>query len=315
MTTISAKSILASRHALDPDKRLDTLLLRMPRSILAEFNTHGAIASNAASSRALPTQKIIDDILADPFVPLYWGKNQKGMQADEEINELVPNWDEYEMPLRKKDQMLDRETAWLKMCDTAIRAAEAFSSAGYHKQIVNRLLEPFMHVTVLATAKYQGGWSNFLGLRDHPAAEPHMEMLAKAVRKAIDEAAVQTLQPGEWHLPLVTQGEHNGQSLEMAPNDDRIRLSVARCASTSYRTVDGFDMTIERADDIYSKLCSSDVLHASPFEHQAQADHVRDAIGITNGEQTHFLWKRPTMGGRLGEGWIQLRKTLPNECL
>lgn len=305
MTTITAQSVLSSQNALDPDKRIDTLLLRMPRCILAEFNTYGSIASNAASSRALPTSKIIQDILADPYVPVYWGANQKGMQAGEEINELVKIQDYF---VSGGTSLEPRESAWNHAMWQAIKMAEAFAAAGYHKQIVNRLLEPFMHVTVVATSKYQGGWTNFLHQRDHKAADPAMELLAKAVRGALDEAQTQTLKPGEWHTPFVTRGEHNGRPLAMFRGDARITLSVARCASTSYKTVEGFEMSLDRASTIFSKLQEDEVLHASPFEHQAMADDRIPEKGRLGD------WESPELGGRLGEGWIQLRKTMPNEC-
>jgi hypothetical protein len=60
-----------------------------------------------------------------------------------------------------------------------------------------------------------------------------------------------------------------------------LKLSVARCASTSFKTVDNLDMTLERAVALYDKLLNSRPMHASPFEHQAQADstnwHLTDA--------------------------------------
>ena len=78
MTTISARSILASRHAANPHKRLDTLLLRYPRCIHAELMTHRMFSRNAASSRAIPVEKMIQSVLDDPFVPLHWGKEPEG---------------------------------------------------------------------------------------------------------------------------------------------------------------------------------------------------------------------------------------------
>ena len=291
MTTIIAKSILASRNALDLSKRIDTLLLRYPRCIHAEFMTHRVFSRNAASSRAIPVKKLIQDVINDPFVPLYWGENQKGMQAGEEINTQV--W--------LKDHSLTREEAWEKAMWAAIHMAEAFDKAGYHKQIINRLLEPFSHITVVVTSTQ---WSNFLALRDHPDAEPHIQILAKRIREALDGAQVEILNPGVWHLPFVSPEEH----FEYTTEQLKI-LSVARCASTSYKTVDGFDMTLERASEIYEKLIGQSPMHASPFEHQAQADNGLDFLSTIKWNDIHGL------GGNLGPGWIQLRKTLPGECL
>lgn len=269
MTTISAKTILRSRNVSAPNKVLSTLLLRYPRFIHAEFMTHRCMSRNAASSRAIPVKKMIDDILADTAMPIHWGAAQKGMQADRECNEsmeIVQIWDDgyglLELPTR-----LDREKAWLEARDRAIYIAEKFADAGYHKQVINRLLEPFMHITVLVSSTE---WDNFLELRDHKDAEPHIQMLAREIRKCLeDESTVQTLEPGQWHLPFVEMGDTAlfGGDIDR----DAIKLSVARCASTSYKTTDGFDMTLERAVAIYDKLHTKP-FHASPFEHVAQAD-------------------------------------------
>lgn len=297
MTTISAKSILASRHA-ETGHTLHTLLLRYPRWIHAEARTHRLmkigegmeislptpslmedenLSRNAASSRAIPVTKLIDDILADPAMPIHWGKAQKGMQAFEELDHSA------------------RETcrfAWERAMRNAIREAREMLDCGAHKQLVNRILEPFSHITVVVSGTQ---WTNFLALRDHPDAEPHIQMLAREIRQALEGADVQELRPGEWHLPFVSPNERTNL-------DDAIKLSVARCASTSFRTVDGFDMTLDRAVEIYEKLRSSKPIHASPFEHVALAD---DRIADE--------WVTPVSHGNF-TGFRQLRKTLPNEC-
>jgi hypothetical protein len=283
MTTISSKTILRSRHKHAPDRTLSTLLLRYPRWIHAEQRTHRiisldegldflpatpslmadpALSRNAASSRAIPVDKMIADVEADPAIPLYWGKNIGGMQAHEELTG--------EMLQRAKD-------FWEEALENALALARQMANLGRdsdgkvigaHKQIVNRLLEPFSHITVLVTATE---WDNFLELRDHKDAEPHIELLAREVRKCLkDESTVQTLDTDEWHLPFVSADEW-----EDLPNDGKfidpaqitrqlIKLSGARCASTSYKTVDGFDMTLERAEAIFDKLVTSKPLHASP---------------------------------------------------
>jgi thymidylate synthase ThyX len=249
MTTISATSILASRHAVTGD-RLDTLLLRYPRVIHSEFMTHRMFSRNAASSRAIPVEKLIQDVLDDPFVPLVWGKNQKGMQAGDEITGVA---------------LIDAKIVWNSAKDSALRYAERIAMTGAHKQIVNRLLEPFSHITVVCSST---NWSNFLALRLHKDAEPHMQILAREVDAALSEAEVQTLAPGEWHLPFVTKDDLS----EVYKNDPHssietkervlMKISAARCASTSYKTVDGFDMTIERANELVDKLIGSTPLHA-----------------------------------------------------
>lgn len=283
MTEISAKTILRSRNAAAPDYVLSTLLLRYPRFIHPEFMTHRVLSRNAASSRAIPVKKIIDDILADTATPLHWGKNQSGMQAQEECNSniRIP-----ELPDGFFSKDASRQEAWFRARDNAIEIARAFDAAGYHKQIVNRLLEPFAHITVLVSATE---WTNFLELRDHPDAEPHMQMLAREISKCLDdESTVRTLEPGQWHMPFIDDEANDhwmdaygggqgftGDDLDSAIDSctkDLIKLSVARCASTSYKTVDGFDMTFDRAEKIFDKLVNSKPVHASPLEHVAMVD-------------------------------------------
>jgi hypothetical protein len=318
MTTISAKTVLRSRNAAAPDKVLSTLLLRYPRCIHAEFMTHRQLSRNSASSRAIPTKKLIEDVINDPFVPLFWGKNQKGMQAGKEHNERVWSLDTDFAGSDRRDAewKVSREDAWLTAKDHAVSMALRFEEAGYHKQIVNRLIEPFMHITVLASGTE---WSNFLSLRDHKDAEPHIQVLAREVRKCLeDESTIQTLQPGEWHLPFTNITNEDG-TVPMAVSGSvtpwggaqpAIKLSVARCASTSYKTVDGFDMTLERAVELHDKLVGSEPLHASPCEHVAQADDWTYEPGLPH-KSGH--WGHRKQHGNF-KGFRQYRKMLPGEC-
>lgn len=275
MTTITATTILRSRNTTAPDKVLSTLLCRYPRFIHAEVMTHRVFSRNAASSRAIPVSKLIEDVLNDPAKPLHWGKNQSGMQAHEE--------------LAKADKQ-KAKLAWNKAWVSAVEHAEIMATSGAHKQLVNRILEPFAHITVLISATE---WDGFLELRDHADAEPHMQMLAKAIRQELDHTDnIQDLSPGEWHLPFTTEADGDLEARRI--------LSIARCASTSYKTTDGFDMTQDRAERLYSKLFSTP-FHSSPFEHQAQADEWDDGcIGdfVHSHEHGNFV------------GFRQLRKQL-----
>lgn len=314
MTTISAEAILVSRNMADPnpDRKLATLLLRYPRWIHAELMTHRVFSRNAASSRAIPVSKMIEGILADPAVPLFWGKNQKGMQAGAEHNGLISIDYSGDGDPREHVVHYTNEKAWRLAMEDTVEWARRFADAGYHKQIVNRLLEPFMHITVVVSATE---WSNFFALRDHPDAEPHIRLLAQRMKAALYEAEIQFLQPGGWHLPFVPFGWGSaGKSWH--PNyevsvQDAIKLSVARCASTSYKTVDGFDMTPERAIELHDKLVSSAPLHASPAEHQGQADEWAAGNRGPYGD-IKMGWERPQEHGNF-TGFRQYRKMLPGE--
>ncbi|MGG3810935.1 FAD-dependent thymidylate synthase [Methylorubrum rhodesianum] len=284
MTTISATII---RDSISPTGiRLTTMHLRYPRFIHAELMTHRVFSRNARSSRAVPVETMLREIETDPVVPLHWGANQKGMQADRECSATVRLGGDFE----------DRAGAWLWARDRAIDAATAFSDAGYHKQVVNRLLEPFMHIDVLVSATE---WANFLALRDHHMAEPHIAMLAREVRAAFQASAPDELSPGAWHLPYVTDEEQAARDIETC-----IKLSVARCARISYRPFDGSG-SVEAEVARHDALVGAAPMHASPAEHQATPDSQ-------NGLHPPIEWNHPEEHGNF-RGWRQYRKTLSGE--
>lgn len=296
MTTITARAIKRSRHAQRPDLVLSSILCRYPRPIHAELMTHRVLSRNSASSRAIPVEKLIQSAIDEPYIPLVWGKNQKGMQASEYFEGPEKEW-------------LVRE--WLKDRDDAVERARKYAQFGCHKQIVNRILEPFTHITVLISSTQ---WNNFLALRDHHAAEPHIQLLAKEVRRELERADnIQTLQPGQWHLPFIEKADIDTATLLLenpehggSYEDLLIPLSVARCASTSYKTVDGFDMDLKRAVELHDRLVVAEPLHASPAEHVAQADNCFGSRESTD------VWGHPSEHGNF-VGFRQYRKMLANE--
>lgn len=305
MTTITA-TIIADSISRE-NVRLTTMQLRYPRWIHAEGRTHRKLSleeelelptpslmadpnlsRNASSSRAIPVDKLIADVLKDPAIPMYWGANQRGMQSGAEHDDTVM------IGLINHP----KEAAWLIARDRAIEVARAFAEAGYHKQIVNRLLEPFSHINVVVTATE---WSNFFALRAHSDAEPHIQLLARRMATAMSRSTPRLLQPGEWHLPYVSDTEF----VEAGEMNSR-GLSVARCARVSYLTHEGKPPSL--ADDLKlaSRLVSTVPLHASPAEHQATPDFQVSMPNYTG-------WSFPEQHGNL-RGWRQYRKMLPGEC-
>ena len=247
--TITAKLIADS--IADGCPRLTTLQLRFPRFILPEFLTHRVFSRNASSSRAIPVKRMIQDVIDDPAMPIHWGANKPGMQAG--------------------DELISGEDIWLGARDAAVEYASAMCIDGYHKQIVNRILEPFTHANVLVTAT---DWDNFFALRDHPDAQPEIQALARAMRDAMagSEPEDKSRWPTgfQWHTPYVCE---NDESWTYDMNDGGfipLAVSAARCASVSYKTVDGKPMTVDKALAIYDKLAGSEPKHLSPFEHIAR---------------------------------------------
>jgi hypothetical protein len=229
---------------------LTTLEVRFHRFILAEVNTHRMFSRNSASSRAIPTHKRIESVMTDPAMPLEWGRNQKGMQA----GELLPD----------SDAALC-ESSWIKARDAAVEHAQRLMKIGAHKQVVNRILEPFLwHTAVISSTD----WDNWEEQRIHPDAQPEIRELARHMRDAM-AVTDDRLVKDDFHTPYITIEEHNSLSTL-----DRIAISSARCAGTSYRPFDaGADEDMvaiaKRNLDLYTRLVSHRPMHASPLEHIA----------------------------------------------
>ena len=259
--TISVKIICDSRYGGD---RLTTMELKYPRFIHAEFMTHRVFTRNASSSRAIPIQRQIDMIKEDTAMPIHWGKNQSGMQAREELT---------------GQDLEDAKKLWLMARDEAIATAQGFIQVGAHKQIVNRILEPFSHITVLVTAD---SWGNFFALRDHEDAQPEIRELARVMKAAMETSTPKSLGLGEWHLPYLDDEDLANINNHMAessitrhkPNKWDVcmmacAVSAARCARVSYLTHDKKRPTLEEDMNLFYRLAHANPPHMSPCEHQA----------------------------------------------
>ena len=243
--SINAKVIADS---ISPDgNRLTTLEVRFHRFILAEMNTHRMLSRNSASSRAIPLQKQINNLLSDTAIPVIWAAEQKGMQGGDEISDTGV-----------------AEGIWLEARDSAIAYANQLAGLGVHKSIVNRIIEPFVYHTAIISATE---WDNFWTLRCSPLAQPEMRVAAEAMKDAYDASIPMELSYGQWHLPYVSSEEITTQ-LILSP-DKRVDLkavSAARCCRVSYLTHDGKrDISEDLA--LYQRLITASPPHASPLEH------------------------------------------------
>ena len=163
--------------------RLTTMEVRYPRFIHSELMTHRVFSRNSASSRAIPIRKMIDAVRAEPAMPMWWGRNQSGMQARD--------------PLDPASQAL-AEVEWRKALDDALTHAErlAAKDINLHKQLVNRILEPFAWITVIITATE---WANFFTQRTHEDAQPELRHIAELMLTAYRAGEPCALAHGEWH--------------------------------------------------------------------------------------------------------------------
>lgn len=290
MHTFSAKIIEDSISA--EGKRLTTMQLTYPRFIHAEFMTHRVFSRNASSSRAIPVAKMIEQVRTNPAMPVHWGKNQPGMQAHEAFT--------------GKDAAAC-EKAWRVAASNAAGVAEAMNTFGLHKQVANRILEPFQWIHVIVTATE---WENFFQLRVHPDAQPEIRVLAELMLMAMSTSTPKLLKEGEWHLPYITQDERN-DSYFIAHPEKLCAISAARCARVSYLLHDGSVPDLKKDLALYDRLVGSVPLHASPVEHQATPDKFVEQYSGNTDDQPDMAeyWDQPAMHGNF-VGWQQFRKTV-----
>jgi len=285
-------------------KRLTTFQLLYPRFIHSELMTHRVFSRNASSSRAIPVKRMLEMVRSGPAKPVHWGKNQPGMQAREEL----------EQPHKIRVQSL-----WQEAAEAAAAIAEKMAEEDAHKQIVNRILEPFQHISVVLTATE---FDNWFELRAHEDAQPEIYVLAKQMRLRMSRSQPKLLQPGEWHLPYVTEADYDsvaryrkeamGMTDVEAWDDDEItkmlrQVSAARCCRVSYLKHDGTASSVDEDLALCDRLVGARPLHASPFEHQATPDII-----VPGSRMEMARWEKPYLHGNL-VGWIQHRKLVERQ--
>lgn len=251
-------------------KRITTLQVRFHRFVLAEFNTHRVFSRNFSSSRAIPTATLLKQVRENPAQPVFWGKNQTGMQADVEL---------------EGDELKTVQTKWLQAAQHAADQAEQLAALGAHKQIVNRIIEPFVYVNGVVTSTE---WKNWLDLRAHKDAQPEIQLLARLMESALAQSKPKLLYRDEWHLPFVNDKEQ-AELKHPTLADLACKISAARCCRVSYNKVDGGVSTIDEDLKLFDKLASSQPAHMSPLEHQATPVSLDDDFNL-NGN--FFGWNQ-----------------------
>lgn len=255
--------------------RLTTFEIKLHRYVLAEFNTHRKNSRNFQSSRACPVQKMITNIIDDDVYPLHWGKNQKGMIANQEVDEQTK---------------IDAKIIWNNARVEAIKHTRMLIDIGIHKQVANRLLEPFMAITGIVTAT---DYSNFFSQRCHPDAQPEIRALADAMKAAYDASVPKTSDPNmPWHLPLLQSEDWWAWHDHELTDQQLIEISVGRCARVSYLNHDGV-RDINADIKLHDRLLSSQPPHLSPFEHVAIAlDSSEQCANFTGFKSYRYMLER-----------------------
>lgn len=302
---IKARIIADSVSAVN-GQRITTFELEYPRFIHSELMTHRLFSRNAMSSRAVPIEKMISQVYDNCAVPIHWGANQPGMQAKAEL-----------VGAHKENAI----TNWMLASSSARMWAEALVEDGAHKQIVNRILEPFQLMKTVLTATE---FDNFFWLRKHEDAQPEIKELAKRMYEQLEWNKCLTIQldVGDWHTPYYENGAWFNDT-DGAPLEDALAISSSCCAQVSYRLLDD---SIEKARKVYQRLVESTPVHASPFEHCAspmqypgwpmneEEYNLPESPSTWENGATHMDSKMQFWSGNF-KSWIQYRQLIDgNVC-
>lgn len=350
MTKISAKVIADSKNEFG--NRITTMIVTFPRFILAELNTHRMMSRNSASSRAIPFEKMIASVENDPFVPIAFQKDHKGMQGTEYLEGA-----QLELALQ----------AYGRSVDSAIQKAKEFAATDATKQLVNRQLEPYMWHTVIVTATE---WENFFALRcpryvlygKHEAAttypfrskkdalkalfgngtyigdlpttdqtiewlklnkgqaEIHMMELAEQMWDAMNESVPKELKAGEWHIPFGDGIAFNDASLintipEMCTEGQLlIRLNEQRIKIATARCA-RVSYTVVGEEDKPVNYENDIKLHDRLAEsgHWSPFEHCAQAMHQVDVGMNRMGEQSTSAWSGNFKGFIQYRKTFNNE--
>lgn len=301
---ISARIIADSKSEYD-GTRLTTFEVTFNRYVLAEANTHCMLSKNSNSSRAIPVQANLDSINSNPAIPPSFGKNQSGMVADNDVDEETA----------KKALEI-----WLQAKDDAVKHATALMNLGIHKQITNRIVEPFAWQKVLITGTE---WDNFFWLRCHKDADPAIMNPAKLMLDAYNMSIPEKLYVGEWHTPFVNHIRGDDGVLQYIDAnyyeltlEEALKVSASCCAQISYRKSDD---SLEKANKVFDMLNLDDESgdtrkHASPVCHSGTpiiyptiGSNWNNILGITHQDKVGKLWSANF------KSFVQYRHTFPNE--
>jgi hypothetical protein len=260
--------------------RLTTFEVEFPRMVLADYTRHRALSYSFESTRARPTELLIEQVREDPYVPQA-RKRAKGMGGGE--------------PLGPWEQA-DFKMWWRKAARDAADNAERLLFIG--KEHCGRILEPFAWISGIISGTE---WENFFALRCPPEGEApdnkypaqiELLIIASKQRELYRTNAPERLDYGDWHLPLVGIEEYT-------PDADRYWAHVAagRIATISFKKHHLQGTPDEGAERWESKLAP--LAHWSPGEHPAKVVGHNDPL-IDTGNFT---------------GFKQLRKHYPGEAI
>ena len=253
--------ILKYSQSEQTGKRISTFKITIPKFVWGHIISHRLLSRNSASSRAIPAKKIRWSVISNPYLPVYFGKNKPGMQSGEKFTGT---------------KLFISKKVWLWSRYIPIMFHFVGEKISIHKEILNRMLEPWLMVDIIVTSTE---WSNFLNLRIKEDTQPETRLVAEKINSLLKFSKPTILKTNEWHLPFILKEEEN---LDI---NTKKKISVARCARVSYATFDGKTSNINNDLKLYDKLSYSG--HWSPFEHVAKVLDQEDRYGNFIGWMQH----------------------------
>lgn len=307
---IVADSITHDFSTGELSSRITTFELEYPRFCHSELMTHRMFSRNAASSRAIPVTDMINLVENNIARPVSWNMNKRGMQSHIAAPNDLTIVDPIDNDSYTPDEM------WKRASENAILYARAFNKAKLHKQIVNRILEPYQMIKVIVTAT---SFDNFFNLRLHADAQHEICELANVMYECYSNHTPIMLDDGDWHTPYYGPGYYKASDNNAESLEDALKISCSCAAQVSYRKLND---TLEKALDIYAMLVESDPVHASAFEHCATPitqNNVND-VAVTHMKRVYSYDEQGnatiepyvTYGSGNFDNWIQYRQTIPN---
>lgn len=329
--------------------KIATFEVEYPRTIHSEFRTHCMLDMNASSSRAIPMAFVRDHVKENLAVPAVLTKNQSGMQGREVHDGWISLYtiaDVYHQNIREVITYFDKSGAYIDFDNMAISYSEfvrhwalksvmadheILERSGFHKQIVNRTLEPYQLMKTIVTGTE---WDNVFNLRFQADADPTIIELTNCMAHLYYTCEPELLYQTQWHTPYVSHSRNSfgqleywtgtigGDDFALHTPEEAVKISCCACAQVSYRKL---DTSPEKVQRVYDLLVNGGIIHGSAFSHVASpmiptvsSDRIDIAVndprnsdswqdGITHVDRNGQLWSSKL------RGWIQYRKLIPNE--